>query len=226
MPCLSIRGSGRGSRCRSEKSDAAIGRSLYSSSNCWRVTLAPGASGSTVSKVSLPLDLAASSCPTFWNVPGASLSCSGSAGRGGEERQLGRAGQRCEQVVDALEAGGGLLDRPRQVILEVAEAHVGRAVAVRLHFDQVAEVEHLALVAVAHQDVEVGVDHRRLVAAGHLEGRRLDAVRLVRLGLRCPGWSSGRPPRRSPCRARRSRTRGAGRPAAARAARAADASSR
>ena len=50
-----------------------------------------------------------------------------------------------------------------------------------LNFDQVAEVDDLVLVAIADEDVEIGVDHADLIAPGDLEGRGLDAIGLVRL---------------------------------------------
>jgi hypothetical protein len=49
--------------------------------------------------------------------------------------------------------------------------------------DQILEAQVHGLVAIADQDVEVGVDHRGLVAVRDLEGRGLDAVGLVGLGL-------------------------------------------
>ena len=83
---------------------------------------------------------------------------------------------------EALKAVDHLLDRARQVVLEVAQTN-GDVHAVELDLDQILKGEGLVLIAVADQHIEVGVDHRSLVAGGELEGDALDAVVLVRLLL-------------------------------------------
>ena len=99
------------------------------------------------------------------------------------DRQLGGRIQRRQHRLHALEAVDHLLDGTGEVVFQVAQAHVYVAIALRLHLDEVLEVERLVLVAVAHQDVEVGVDDGGLVAPGHLERQRPDAVGLVGLGF-------------------------------------------
>ena len=47
------------------------------------------------------------------------------------------------------------------------------------HFDQVIETQRVVLAAIAHEDIEIGIDQRRLVAVRHLEGCRCDAIALV-----------------------------------------------
>ena len=99
------------------------------------------------------------------------------------ERQLGGFFQRRQHRVHALEAIDHFLDGAGQIVLRVAQTHIYVAVTEGLDFDEITEAEHHVLVAVADQDVEVGVDDRRFVAARHLERCRPDAVGLVCLSL-------------------------------------------
>ena len=105
--------------------------------------------------------------------------------RGHVQRQLHGIAQRREQRVDAAEPGRRLLDGARQVVLEVAQPHLGTPVAAAIDPDQILEAQHLVLVAVADQHVEVGVDDALLEAVLNLKGRGPDAVALrgLLLGL-------------------------------------------
>ena len=98
-----------------------------------------------------------------------------------ERHRLVKCGQ---HSACALKAVDNLLRRARKVILKVAQPHIHAAAAVGLHVDEVLKVEHHVLVAITYKNVEVGVDHRRLIAPFHLERRRLNAVALVGLGLK------------------------------------------
>ncbi len=186
--------SSRGSRSGRRRATRRWGAACTLSGVWFRVTVAPGASGSTISNASLPLDLAASSCPTFCMVAGASFSSAGRPAGVANRVSFMPARQRREQAVDALEARRGPLDRARSGRTRGCGSGPRARRSPALHLDQVAEVEHLALVAVAHQHVEVGVDDGCLVAAGDLERGRLDAVRLGRPRSPRPGWSSDRRP--------------------------------
>ncbi len=61
----------------------------------------------------------------------------------------------------------------------IAQLHVEVRFAGDFHFDQVAKTEHLELVAVLHQHVEVRIDEARLVSIRDLERHRVDAVLAV-----------------------------------------------
>ncbi len=76
-----------------------------------------------------------------------------------------------------------LFDRATQVIFQVTQAYVDLSVAIGIDLDQVAETKHLVLVAVADQDVEIGVDHGRFIATCDLEGCGADAISLVGFGF-------------------------------------------
>ena len=88
-----------------------------------------------------------------------------------------------EHAAPALEPVQHLLDAAREVVLRVAQLHVEVRLALHLDLDQVAEAEHLVLVPVLHQHVEVGVHQARLVPVGDLERHRADAVLAVGLVL-------------------------------------------
>ena len=97
-----------------------------------------------------------------------------------------RTAQRREQRIDAAEPRRRLLDGARQIVLEVAQAHLDGGAAAAVDPYQVLEPQHLVLIAVADQHVEVGVDDALLEAVLDLEGRGADAVALrgLFLGLR------------------------------------------
>ena len=88
-----------------------------------------------------------------------------------------------EQAAAALEAVQNFLDAAGQVVFRVAQLHIQIRFAAHLHLDQVAEAQHLVLVAVAQQHIEIGIDQARLVAVRHLEGHGANAVLGVRLVL-------------------------------------------
>ena len=83
-----------------------------------------------------------------------------------------------EQRADVLESVQHLLDGPGKVVLEVPQADVGPRTAA-LDLDQIREPQHLVLVAVLKQQVEVRIDQRGLVAVLGAERDRTDAVTLV-----------------------------------------------
>ena len=106
----------------------------------------------------------------------------GQSGRRGHEAlEHHRLAQASEQIAAGLIGVERLLDGAGQVVLGVAQAHLQLPIRADLDLDEVAEAQLFVLVAIAHQDVKIGVDHRGLVLAGGLEGHRLDAIFLPRL---------------------------------------------
>ena len=80
-------------------------------------------------------------------------------------------------LVDALEQAtphlvivDHIFYRPGDVVFRIAQQNVRRGVGGGSHFDQVVISQHLVLAAVLHQDIEIGVHQRRLVAIRYLEG--------------------------------------------------------
>ena len=63
-----------------------------------------------------------------------------------------------------MKAGHHPLDGAREVELQVSQPDIGLSTAPGLYLDDLLVVERNELVAIPHQDVEVGVDHRGLVA--------------------------------------------------------------
>ena len=90
--------------------------------------------------------------------------------------ELHRAGQVVEDAAAALESVQHLLDGAGDVVLWILQLHVQVVLALHFDFDQIAKAQHFVLVAVLHQHVEVGVDQACLVAVGHLERHRTNAV--------------------------------------------------
>ena len=79
-----------------------------------------------------------------------------------------------------MEPRNDALYRPGQVELQVAEPYVGRPAPSRFDLYQVLEIQSHELVTVTHQNVEVGVDYRSLVAFRNPERLRADPIDLVR----------------------------------------------
>ena len=77
----------------------------------------------------------------------------------------------------------GLLDRPRQVVFQVAQPHIRLPIGTGFYLNQVLKVQHNILVAIAHKNVKVSIHHRSAIAVSCLQRSGLDAVTLVCLSL-------------------------------------------